>query len=150
VLSKRLADCEKVKKKNGAKVKKRSKTSKKTNKPRQPDKKKWEDNGGTVKKNPDGSTTYTTKDGKSVTYSKEGYPDFSPHSPEKPVKIDNMKGDHYEDYKAANAASGRTGAKPPKGYTWHHMEDGQHMQLVDKNIHREFPHTGGASTARNK
>jgi hypothetical protein len=108
-----------------------------------PDKKKWEENGGTVKEHTDGTTTYTTKDGKSVTYNKDGYPDFSPHSPEKPVKMENIKGDHYEDYKAA-----RSGSKPPKGYTWHHMEDGEHMQLVDKNIHRDFPHTGGASKAR--
>jgi len=119
-------------------------------KPRQPDKKKWKEKGGKIEEHKDGSTTYTTKDGKSVTYSKDGYPDFSPHSPEKPVKIEDMKGDHYEDYKAANQASGRTGSKAPKGYTWHHMEDGKHMQLVDKTIHRDFPHTGGASVVNNK
>ncbi len=118
-------------------------------KPIQPDKKKWKENGGTVKKNPDGSTTYTNKDGISVTYNQDGYPDFSPHSPKKPVRIEGMKGDHYYDYKAANAAIGRTGVKPPKGYTWHHMEDGEHMQLVPKDIHRDFPHTGGASKVKN-
>lgn len=49
----------------------------------------------TVKEHPDGSTIYTNKDGISVKYNKEGYPDFSPYSPEPPVKINNMKGDHY-------------------------------------------------------
>lgn len=79
-------------------------------------------------KNSDGSTTYTKMiDGKeiSVTYSKDGYPDFSPYAhPEysKPIKI-KMTGNNTTDFKNANMAIGRSGSKPPKGYTWHHMED---------------------------
>ena len=104
--------------------------------------------------NPDGSTTYTKSvNGKnvSVKYSKDGYADFSPYAhPDhsKPVKI-NMIGDDYYDFKAANEAIGLKGAKAPKGYTWHHMEDGQHMLLVRSDVHNNFPHTGGASITRN-
>lgn len=124
----------------------------KPRKPRQPNRKKWKEKGGKVKDNPDGSTTYTNKDGVSVTYNDKGFPDFSPHSPESPVKIDDMKGDHYHDYKAANKASGRSdlGAEPPEGYTWHHMEDGERMQLVSDDVHGEFSHTGGASAVKNR
>ena len=104
--------------------------------------------------NPDGSTTYTKSvNGKnvSVTYSKDGYADFSPYAHpnhSNPVKID-MIGDDYYDFKVANKAIGLKGAKAPKGYTWHHMEDGQHMLLVRSDVHNNFPHTGGASITRN-
>lgn len=109
--------------------------------------------------NSDGTTTYTKViDGKevSVTYSAEGYPDFSPYAhPDhpKPVKI-NMTGDNSTDFKNANLAIGRTGSKPPKGYTWHHMEDGESMILVRRDVHDcttgGFAHTGGASVVKNK
>jgi len=39
-------------------------------KPRQPNKKKWKEDGGRIEEHKDGSTTYTTKDGKSATYNK--------------------------------------------------------------------------------
>ena len=116
---------------------------------------------GVIKKtnNSDGSTTYTKViDGKrvSVTYNSEGYPDFSPYvHPDypKPVKI-NMTGNNTTDFRNANMAIGRKGSKPPKGYTWHHMEDGKSMILVRRDIHDcttgGFAHTGGASVVRNK
>ena len=109
--------------------------------------------------NPDGSVTYTKMIGGekiSITYSKDGYPDFSkythPDYPE-PVKI-NVTGQNKHDFNAANEAIGRKGSKPPKGYTWHHCEDGSHMILVRRDVHDAtiggFPHTGGASIARNQ
>ena len=107
--------------------------------------------------NNDGSITYTKKingEELSVTYSKEGYPDFSPYShPDysEPVPI-NMTGNNYKDFKAANEAIGLKGANPPDGYTWHHLEDGKHMLLVRTDVHDAtaggFPHTGGASIVR--
>ena len=110
-------------------------------------------------KNKDGSTTYTKKIGGkevSVTYSKEGYPDFSPYAhPDhpNPVKI-NMTGNNASDFSHANKAIGLSGSKPPKGYTWHHMEDGKSMLLVRRDVHDctlgVFAHTGGASIVRNK
>lgn len=106
----------------------------------------------------DGSITYTKIIGGeeiSVTYSKDGYPDFSKYThPDysEPVKI-NVTGDNHTDFKAANAAVGRKGSKPPTGYTWHHCEDGQSMILVRRDVHDAtiggFPHTGGASVVRN-
>lgn len=114
-------------------------------KPRQPNKKKWEENGGTVVDNPDGSTTYATKDGVSVTYGKEGFPDFSQHSVAD-VKIDPMTGVGNGDFKLANEAAGLPST--PDGFTWHHVEDGTTMQLVPTDVHGSFPHTGGASIAR--
>lgn len=43
---------------------------------------------------------------------------------------------------------GLSGNKAPAGYTWHHMEDGTGMLLVEKTVHSTkfgFPHTGGFS-----
>lgn len=107
---------------------------------------------------PDGSVTYTKKIGGeniSITYSKDGYPDFSQYThPDysEPVKI-NVTGKNNLDFKAANEAIGLKGSRPPKGYTWHHCEDGNHMILVRRDVHDAtiggFPHTGGASIARN-
>ncbi len=109
---------------------------------------KWEEAGGRVVKNADGSVTYVRKDGVSVTYGKDGFPDFSPHAKES-VQIDAMRGDHYHDFKAANEKIGLSGAKPPEGFTWHHAQDGRTMQLVPTSIHNAsqggFAHAGGVS-----
>ena len=31
----------------------------------------------------------------------------------------------------------------PKGYTWHHCEDGKTMQLIPSDLHRGIGHDGG-------
>lgn len=109
--------------------------------------------------NEDGSTTYTlkTKDGSlvDVTY-RDGYPDFSPHKYEgslgkNEVQI-NMTGKNNDDFKAANQAAGfgDKANSQPKGYTWHHHQDGTTMQLVRTDAHAAAQHTGGASAARLK
>jgi hypothetical protein len=110
-------------------------------------------------KNSDKTITYTKMIGGkeiSVTYSKNGYPDFSPYAhPDypNPVKI-NMTGKNTSDFKQANKAIGLKGSKPPKGYTWHHMEDGESMLLVRRDVHDctlgGFAHTGGASVVKNR
>ena len=56
-------------------------------------------------------------------------------------------GDNRPDAKLANEAVGLKGT--PDGYVWHHVEDGKTMQLIPKDIHDAFPHTGGASIIRN-
>ncbi|ELR64587.1 hypothetical protein C942_02400 [Photobacterium marinum] len=38
--------------------------------------------------------------------------------------------------------------KSPRGYTWHHVQEGEKLQLVDKNVHAIFTHKGGASISR--
>ena len=115
-----------------------------------------------VGQNPDGITTYTKEvNGKevSVPYNEKGYASFldCPESLHptysEPVKIDGMVGDAsdfgranralkevFPDYKYSNVR---------KDYSWHHMEDGQHMLLVRTDIHSVFSHTGGASIVRN-
>ena len=37
----------------------------------------------------------------------------------------------------------------PRGYTWHHLEDGKGMLLVETKIHSSFHHSGGATILRN-
>jgi hypothetical protein len=108
--------------------------------------------------NEDGSVTYTlkTKDGNlvDVTYSREGYPDFSKYKYDgglgkSEVKIE-VTGNNTTDFKRANEAAG-FGDKAyshPDGYTWHHNQDGTTMELVRTDVHSASPHTGGASAAR--
>ncbi len=65
-----------------------------------------------------------------------------------------MTGNNASDFSQANNAIGLSGSKPPKGYTWHHMEDGKSMLLVRRDVHDctlgGFAHTGGASIVKNK
>jgi A nuclease of the HNH/ENDO VII superfamily with conserved WHH len=119
----------------------------KFNKPRRPNRKKWEKKGGKVIDNADGTTTYITKDGVAIKYSDKGFPDFSAHT-EASVEVKGLVGKYGPDAKLANEAIGLS--KTPKDYVWHHVEDGMTMQLIPKAIHDAFPHTGGASIIRRK
>ncbi|MFR9146896.1 MAG: HNH endonuclease [Mediterraneibacter sp.] len=38
----------------------------------------------------------------------------------------------------------------PTGYTWHHLEDGESMLLVNTKIHSKFHHQGGAQGIRSR
>ena len=117
---------------------------------------KWHAKGGHISIDEKGVWTYTNKNGVSVSYP-NGYPDFSKyyHPDVKPVKIEYAKPKNYpKDYEAANTEAGLSKTsnpsvpeknKPPEGYTWHHMEDGKTMVLVEKDVHDEFKHMGGQS-----
>lgn len=120
----------------------------------------WIADGGSVSVADDwSSVTYTremevlgeTRD-VSVAYGVDGFPDFGPfmthESGVTSVSID-MTGNSYTDFRRANEAAGWPGAQPPEGWTWHHHEDGQTMQLVPQAINDTFTHRGGASIARN-
>jgi len=88
-----------------------------------------------------------------------GGPDFSgssylyPTNPgQKNTAIIQMQGSYYQDFKAANKAAGFNGAKAPKDYTWHHLDDlnpvtGEvTMQLIEQGAHRAtYPHKGAVS-----
>lgn len=142
---------EKAAAKDGVKIKTLEKKPKKIPKPRKPNEKKWRKKGGTIKQNRDGSVTYTNKNGQSVTYNKDGYPDFGPHEKGR-VEIENMKGDKTDFTKADKAYRNKIGDqswKKPDDMTWHHNQDGKTMQLVNSELHEEFQHTGGASISRN-
>lgn len=84
-----------------------------------------------------------------------GYPDFSKYS-KKTVKFDPptkagveanecLRGDCYWDFKLANkqAFGIDSVSATPKGYTWHHVEDGRTMELIPTDLHRGIGHDGG-------
>ncbi len=117
----------------------------------------WLKKDGSISISESGTWTYTNKASKSVSYP-NGYPNFMPyvHPTVKPVEIEVAKPENRPaDYKAANEKARLSkdsnppvpeANKPPVGYTWHHHQDGTTMILVDKDIHREFTHTGGVAT----
>lgn len=84
-----------------------------------------------------------------------GYPDFSPYAKQtvtfaKPTKANvaagkSLRGDCYYDFKMANkVAFGKDSVTAtPKGFTWHHCEDGITMQLIPMDLHRGIGHDGG-------
>lgn len=63
-----------------------------------------------------------------------------------------MNGAYGHDAHLANVKIGLSAT--PKGYTWHHLENGTHMILVRTDIHSVryggFSHMGGASIIRNR
>ena len=80
-----------------------------------------------------------------VKFNEKGFPDFSPYAIEE-VKLDGLTGRYRTDAKLANEKAGL--AKTPKGYVWHHVEDGKTMQLIPRDIHQAARHTGGAAVLR--
>ncbi len=79
-----------------------------------------------------------------IPFKPTGFPDFSGVA-KKTVKI-AQTGVHRIDDIAANTMAGF--AKTPKGYTWHHVEDGVTMQLVPEAVHIATGHTGGVAIKR--
>lgn len=85
-----------------------------------------------------------------VYYDEKGYPDFKDHTI-KEVKLDKFTPGNYEsDVRRANIEASKLDSSfvKPKGYTWHHHQDGKTMQLVPEDLHNAFPHTGGMSTTK--
>lgn len=81
-----------------------------------------------------------------VTFKETGFPDFEPFSVQK-KEIKGLTGDYKIDSKKANSAAGLS--ETPKGYVWHHVEDGKTMLLVPQNVHQATRHTGGAAIIKN-
>ncbi|WP_236841229.1 HNH endonuclease [Brevibacillus formosus] len=123
--------------------------------------KKWYDKGGSISIDENGTWTYTNKNGQSVSYP-NGYPDFTKyyHPTVEPVTIKIASPTNRPaDYRAANTEAKLNKDsdppvpapdKAPEGYIWHHHEDGTTMVLVEKDIHREFTHSGGVSKVNGK
>ena len=123
-----------------------------TRKPHQPNAKKWADNGGSIYQKADGTTTYTRSDGVAVTYDPAGFPDLTPyrHPTVKDVQIE-FTGSYPKDNAVADKAAGITMKKrEDEGYTWHHHQDGKTMQLIKRDVHEDFFHTGGMSGTRKR
>jgi hypothetical protein len=76
---------------------------------------------------------------------KDGFPDFSSVATHT-VQLENLAGNRAIDEAAANAAAELEST--PTGYTWHHIEDANTMQLVPSDIHQQTAHTGGVAWLR--
>jgi RHS repeat-associated protein len=80
-----------------------------------------------------------------IGFNAQGFPDFSDYA-ETEVQPEGLNGTMPHDANLANEAAGYD--ETPDGYTWHHVEDGETMQLVDSELHSSIPHTGGAALLR--
>lgn len=81
-----------------------------------------------------------------VWFTEQGFPDFSPHA-KKTLMIKNLTTDRKRNYRLCNTLAGLPGM--PKGYTWHHVEDGKTMQLIPTWLHKLVNHTGGIAVLKN-
>jgi hypothetical protein len=81
----------------------------------------------------------------SVEFDEKGFPDLKPYT-KKEVQVEGLTGDRESDEKKASKIAGYK--KRPEGYTWHHHQDGETMQLVPQDLHGAVRHTGGVSTIK--
>lgn len=117
----------------------------------------------------DPSTTGMNKDklediesvtgGKPISF-KDGYPDFSEYTPSYKaadgsmvpgrveIQMDGTKKDFDTASKAMAEKLGLDEFVKPKDMTWHHHQDGVTMELIPTELHKNVPHAGGASLAR--
>ena len=89
-----------------------------------------------------------------VRVKRNGHPDFEPHAMVLPngkrsVKI-QLTGNTRRDSRLASEAAGFTTGKPPKEFTWHHVEDGTTMQLIPTDLHDAVRHSGGQAAHRHR
>ncbi|MFF5234696.1 LamG-like jellyroll fold domain-containing protein [Dactylosporangium sp. NPDC000521] len=83
-----------------------------------------------------------------VRMTNAGYPDFSPYAVEQVVfGGDGFAGNTTTDFTDADRMAGMTGRRP-RGWTWHHHEDGRTMQLILTEVHNGVRHAGGRALAR--
>ena len=79
-----------------------------------------------------------------IPFDVHGFPDFS-GAATKTVNI-TQTGNRAADFAAANKAAGLRST--PEGFTWHHHQNGQTMQLVPYDTHYKTGHTGGVSVKK--
>ena len=91
------------------------------------------------------SGNLSKKYGKGIKFNKYGFPDFSKYA-KHTTKIKGLTGNYAKDAALANAKVGLK--KVPRGFTWHHVEDGVTMMLIPSELHKVVRHTGGASLIR--
>jgi A nuclease of the HNH/ENDO VII superfamily with conserved WHH len=85
--------------------------------------------------------TLATQYPNGVRFTRAGYPIFTPYAKKIVVIPEGLDGDMANDAPLANAAAGYD--KTPRGFTWHHVEDGKTMELVPTKLHKPVAHTGG-------
>jgi YD repeat-containing protein len=81
----------------------------------------------------------------SVRFTQEGFPVFTPYA-KASVDLKGLTGNYNKDAAMANSAVGLSST--PKGYVWHHVENGRTMQLIPRDIHNAVRHTGGSAVIR--
>ena len=84
--------------------------------------------------------------GESIKFKDKGFPDLTPHT-KATVVSDHLKGNESDDT-LANKAMGYKDT--PDGMSWHHVEDGRTLQLVDKRLHEAVRHTGGRAVLKER
>jgi filamentous hemagglutinin len=90
-------------------------------------------------------TALQSKYPNSVQFTKEGFPVFTPYA-KASVELNGLTGSYGKDAAMANSAVGLSST--PKGYVWHHVENGRTMQLIPRDIHNAVRHTGGSAVIR--
>ncbi|QTA83810.1 RHS repeat-containing protein [Desulfonema limicola] len=96
-------------------------------------------------RNPINSKYAGKKHPSGVQFNEKGFPDFKPYS-QVELKIENLTGNYSKDAALANNAMKYPNT--PKGYVWHHVEDGSTLLLIPQNIHDSVRHTGGSAVIR--
>ena len=86
-----------------------------------------------------------TKYPNGVAFSRQGFPDFTPYRVME-VKYKGLTGEYRIDEKLANELAGLP--RTPTGYVWHHVEDGETLVLIPKDLHNAVRHTGGSAVIR--
>ncbi|MES2995956.1 MAG: RHS repeat-associated core domain-containing protein [Verrucomicrobiota bacterium] len=81
-----------------------------------------------------------------IQFTEQGFPNFGQISKAE-VQLKGLTGNYAKDAAMANQAVGLV--QTPKGFVWHHVEDGATMQLIPQSIHNAIRHTGGAAVIRN-
>ena len=114
---------------------------------RNPDMKKWIKKGGEVYVDANGKYTFVAADGRKCVF-ENGYPDFNREGfvEEKFITDGFDTSNHNADINLAKSATGF--GKKGSGYTWHHSTDGKTLELVPREIHELFRHTGGFALAK--
>lgn len=115
---------------------------------RNPELKAWIEKGGEVYVDANGKYTFVAPDGRKCVF-ENGYPDFKREGyvvKEHPIEGGFNVSNHNADISEARKATGL--GEKGSGFTWHHSTDGKTMQLVPREIHELFRHTGGFAIAK--
>lgn len=102
---------------------------------------KWLDKGGEIDILDDGIWVYTNTNGQSVKYP-GGFPDFKEAGfVQQEVNIGEFT-NYANDFKKADMLA-PNGPRDAVNNTWHHHQDLETLQEIDKGLHKEFTHQGG-------
>jgi hypothetical protein len=83
-----------------------------------------------------------------VTFTDDGYPDFAPYATHTITIDPHFSGNRPKDDVIANKKAGLS--VKPRGYTWHHHQDGRTMQLVPRLLHDAVKHAGGVAIMKDR